>query len=218
MSMLLFARFATVATWRTVCKLILFCFLSLFYALKIQWVNRFMGDTAQRCLVSVDGIDFSIPEPTPWQSIWWSHKFNGPGLRYELAVCIATGWIVAYNGFFECGSWPDLKIFRSLLKALLRSGEKVIADRGYRGDARVVIPDDARNDEEADVMNVVRARHETVNGRLKKWKVLKERFRHDKKKHHIVFRAVAVLEQIQIMNGRPPFQCDVVVDPIVQWE
>ena len=67
-------------------------------------------------------------------------------------------------------------------------------------------------------MNIVRARHETVNGRLKRWKILKERFQHDKKKHHIAFRAIAVLEQIQIMHGRPPFQCDVVVDPIVQWE
>lgn len=163
-------------------------------------------------------MDFSIPEPTPWSSIWWSHKFNGPGLRYELAICIATGWIVGYNGPFECGSWPDLKIFRSRLKRLLGKYEKVIADRGYRGDPRVVIPDNARDETHEEEMNTARARHETVNGRLKAWKCMAARFRHAKEKHHMVFRAVAVIEQLKIMNGRPPFQCDVVVDPIIRWE
>jgi len=177
-----------------------------------------MGATGQHCLISVDGVDFEIPEPTPWSSIWWSHKFNGPGLRYELAICIATGWIVAYNGPFECGSWPDLRIFRSRLKRLLGRSEKVVADRGYRGDPRVIIPDNARDEAHLEEMNVARARHETVNGRLKTWKIMNTRIRFAKEKHHLVFRAVAVIEQIKIMNGRPPFQCDIVVDPIIQWE
>jgi len=188
------------------------------FSMQIQWVNRFMGHTGQRCLVSIDGVDFEIPEPTPWSSIWWSHKFNGPGLRYELTICIATGWIVAYNGPFECGSWPDIKIFRSRLKRMLGRTEKVVADRGYRGDPRVVIPDQARDEVHLEEMNTARARHETVNGRLKTWKSMSTRIRFAKEKHHLVFRAVAVIEQIKIMNGKPPFQCDVVVDPIIQWE
>ena len=177
-----------------------------------------MGDTGQRCLVSIDGVDFRIPEPTPWSSIWWSHKFNGPGLRYEIGICIATGWIVAYNGPFECGSWSDLKIFRSRLKSLLGFGERVVADRGYRGDSRVCHPDSAKSDEHADQMNTARARHETINGRLKAWKSMKQIFRHSRDKHHLVFRAVLVIEQLKIMNGRPPFQVDPVVDPMVAWE
>ena len=96
--------------------------------------------------------------------------------------------------------------------------EKVVADRGHRGDPRVVLPNDARDAVHLEEMNVARARHETVNGRLKNWKCMSTRFRHAKEKHHLVFRAVAVIEQLKIMNGRPPFQCDVVVDPIVQWE
>ena len=127
------------------------------------------------------------------------------GLRYELAVYIATGWIVGYNGPFECGSWPDLRISRSRLKRMLRRHEKVVA------------PDNARDEAQGE-MNTVRARHETVNGRMKDWKSMSTRFRLDKDKHHIVFRAVAVIEQIKIMNGRPPFQCDAVVDPIILWE
>ena len=116
-----------------------------------------MGCTGQRCLVSVDGVEFQIQEPTPFSSIWWSHKFNGPGLRYERVVCIATGWIVAYNGPFECGSWPDLKIFRSLLKHMLGCQEKVVAERGYHGDACVIIPDYAWDEVHLDEMNKARA-------------------------------------------------------------
>ena len=67
-------------------------------------------------------------------------------------------------------------------------------------------------------MNTARARHETVNGRLKSWRCMSTRFRHDKEKHHEVFKAVVILEQIKITHGNPPFQCDVVVDPICQWE
>ena len=88
-----------------------------------------LADTG--CLVTVNGIDFMIPEPMPFSKAWWSHKFNGPGLRCEIAICIKTGWIVAYNGPFACGVWPDLKIFRFRLKQWLLRGEKVLADRGY---------------------------------------------------------------------------------------
>ena len=96
--------------------------------------------------------------------------------------------------------------------------EKVIADRGYRGDARVVIPDQGRDEEMEEKMNTARARHETINGRLKNWRSLSARFCHQKDKHHYVFKAVAVLEQIKITHGCPPFQCDVVIDPIYRWE
>ena len=184
---------------------------------QIRWENRLIGDTGQRCLVTVDGVDFSIPEPTPWSSIWFSHKFNGAGLRYELAVSIATGWIVAFNGPFECGSWPDLKIFRSLLKQKLGNGERVVADRGYRGDVSVVIPDYGTDDQQ-EAMNTARARHETVNGRLKQWSSMKFCFRHAKEKHHHVFRAVVCIEQLKIMHGNTPFQVDPVVDPMLAWE
>jgi hypothetical protein len=54
-------------------------------------------------------------------------------------MCIKTGKIVSFNGPFECGSWPDLKIFRSRLKGMLSVGEKMIADCGYRGDARILL-------------------------------------------------------------------------------
>ena len=108
-------------------------------------------------MVMIDGVDFKIPEPTPFSSAWWSHKFNGPGLHYEIAVCIKTGWIVSFNGPFECGSWPDLKIFKSGLKRFLLVTERVVADRGYHGDMDVCHPDSAKDQQHKDAMNKARA-------------------------------------------------------------
>ena len=64
----------------------------------IVWENRHMGDIGNACSVTVDGTDFRIFEPTPFWSIWRSHKVNGPALRCELAVCIQTGSVVWTNG------------------------------------------------------------------------------------------------------------------------
>ena len=58
----------------------------------------------------------------------------------------------------------------------------------------------------------------TVNGRLKFWNCLKQVFRHPRDKHHLVFRAVLVIEQIKIQNGQPPFQVTEYLDPIFAWE
>jgi hypothetical protein len=157
--------------------------------------------------VTVDGTDFRIQEPTPFSTEWYSHKFKGPGWRYEVAVCIQTGDIVWINGPFKAGKWPDLKIFRRNLKQQLAPGEMVEADNGYRGEpnhARTadgfVSPADDRAKQGA------RARHETVNRRLKQWGCLKNVWRHERPLHKKVFAAVAVITQLAFENGEPPYQ------------
>ena len=64
-------------------------------------------------MVSVDGSDFRIGEPSPFSEKWFSHKFRGAGLRYEMGISVACGDIVWVNGPFPCGSYHDLQIFRS---------------------------------------------------------------------------------------------------------
>ena len=96
--------------------------------------------------------------------------------------------------------------------------EKVVADRGYKGDPRVVNPNDFDSDYHKKQMSNIRARHETVNGRIKKWECMSARFRNDRDKHHFVFRAVVVIEQLRIAHGRAPFQCELVSNPLIQWE
>ena len=82
--------------------------------------------------MSIDGTDFRICEPSPFSAKWYSHKFHGPGLRYELGICIRTGDIVWAYGGLPCGEWSDLRLTRDAFVLGLRPGEKAIADRVYR--------------------------------------------------------------------------------------
>ena len=70
-------------------------------------------------------------EPSPFNPKWYSHKFHGPGIRYEIGICIRTGHVVWAYGGLPCGEWPDLRLARSHFILKLQAGEKAIADRGY---------------------------------------------------------------------------------------
>ena len=130
--------------------------------------------------MSVDGTDFRIFNPYPFWKGWYSHKFKTSGLRYEVALCIQTGWIVWIQGPFAAGAWPDINIFRGWLKYHLRPGECVEADAGYRGDEKVHGPEDHVLTPEQDMAKFnVRARHETVNRRMKQFNALHHTFRHE---------------------------------------
>ena len=121
-----------------------------------------------------------------------------------------TGEIKWINGPYPCKDWPDVNIFRDALKGNLELGERVEADDGYLGEspwvARVPSAVFTRFSKEADDMQKrVQGHHETVNARLKSFKVLDELYRHDPTQHGYVFRAVAVLVQLSIKNGDPLF-------------
>lgn len=62
--------------------------------------------------MTVDGTHFAIHEPNPFDERWYSHKYNGAAVAYEVVVCIQTGRIVWINGPFP-GSWHDLDIFHN---------------------------------------------------------------------------------------------------------
>ena len=85
-------------------------------------------------MVSVDCTDIPIEEPTRFSSKWFSHKFNGPGLRYEIGLSLQLGHIVWVNGPYPCGAWSDIKIFRDRMKLDLSKNERVEADNGYTGE------------------------------------------------------------------------------------
>lgn len=160
------------------------------------------GNATAGCRVSVDGTDFSVYEPSPFNTKWFSHKFNGAGLRYEIGVAIATGNIVWAHGPFPCGLYPDLKIFQLGMKGALGRGEIVVADKGYQ-DEKCVVEESLQISKE-DIKRI-RARHETVNRRMKQFFVLGHKFRHPLSRHSSCFHAVANLNQIMIANGEPLF-------------
>ena len=83
-------------------------------------------------MLSVDGTD------CPFEAqgkAFYSHKFKGTGLRYEVGVGIKGGDICWIQGPLPCGLYPDIKIFRLALIHELDADERIEADLGYRGDA-----------------------------------------------------------------------------------
>ena len=147
------------------------------------------------------GTDFRRLEYRPLETARYSHKFKGPGLRYEVAITIATGYIVHINGPFRCGEWSDLRIARSYLHSYLPTGEGYIADRGYRDRYGPSLTRDEISAEDRPKVNALLARHETINRRFKQWSVLSERFRHSENLYGPIFAAIAIITQIEIENG-----------------
>ena len=47
-----------------------------------------MADDNDWAYVTINGTEFQICKPKPFNSMWFSHKFKGPGLRYKVAVSI----------------------------------------------------------------------------------------------------------------------------------
>jgi hypothetical protein len=163
----------------------------------ILFENHFCGDVGNIGLISVDWTDFRIFNILPFWTGWFSHKFKGPGVRYEVALNIMMGDIVWINGPFPCGCYPDITIFWSSLKHELSPGEKAEADLGYRVEqAKIRLP--VAGD---DVQQCIHSRHETVNCHFKLFDCLGHMFRHKLEKHGSMFGAVAVITQLGIDEG-----------------
>jgi len=131
-------------------------------------------------------------------------------LRYEIAVSLKKGDIVWIHGPFPCGSWPDISIFRCCLKTFLEENERVEVDNGYKGEDPISCKTpggiSTLIDDRIIERNRIRARHETVNARLKSFGILNQVYRHSLIDHVDVFSAIAVLVQLSIENGEPLFK------------
>ena len=165
--------------------------------------NRFKGDNGSDCLQSVDGTDFQIPYAGP---LFFTPKFRGSGLRYEVGLNIQTGDICWTYGPHPPGIFNDLQIFRMALKKELQRGEKVQADKIYGSDAPhfVKAPGTIHSSRDPTIIAMekkVRSRHEHVNKRFKQWSILKNVYRHDIMYHGDVFHAFACMTQNAIENG-----------------
>ncbi len=161
-----------------------------------------MNDNGSRCKISVDGTDYRTNEPWPFNSCWFTPKHNGPGLRYEVGVCIQTGWIVWLNGPYPCGEWPDVKTALEQLVYVFEGDERAVADKGHRGHT-MYFDCPWKHLDTAHQKNrkaLARARHECVNRRLKQWRALKECYRHDLSKHGSILFAIANIEQLLIQQ------------------
>ena len=147
-------------------------------------------------------MDFLIREPMPFNTTWYSHKFSGPGLRYELGLSIGNGHIVWAHAPFPCCAYPDLRIFRQGVKNCLKRGECVLTDGSYREPRCKTDP----NGVNSKFSKTVRSSNETMNRGLKHFCVLQDRYNHNLQKHSLCFYVVANLTQLLIERGEPLFE------------
>lgn len=157
------------------------------------------------CIMSVDGTHCAIREPKhPIHSkdpAYFSHKSNHAGLNYEIALSLIDDRIVWVSGPHPAGT-PDIQVFRNGLMAHIPNGKRIIGDKGYRGEPNYIsTPNSFDNDQVKLYKSRARARHETINSRIKSFKCLSERFHHSNEFHGKVFEAICVITQYQLDNG-----------------
>ena len=130
----------------------------------ICWESRHLAENrGDKAKTSFDCTDAPINEPSPFDRKWYSHKFKGPGLQYEIGVFIANGHIVCVNGAYSCGLWSDIAIARDCLLLELLPDERVLADGGYTGEERIWAKGNSGYQNVTSIMEgTARARHETV--------------------------------------------------------
>ena len=180
---------------------------------KIKWI--FDGNEYKEFfIVSVDGVHCRIHEPrTQPSSGWYSKKFNKAALTYELAVAIYHDKIVWINGPFPAGQ-NDMKVFRKPggLMSKIPDNRRAIGDEGYRGEpSKISTKNSTFNTRElSQFESRIRARHETVNSRLKAFGVLGQVFRSKgttrMQNHKAAFEACCVIVQYELDNGNKLFK------------
>lgn len=158
---------------------------------------------------TIDGTHCRIQEQRKEPSAkWYSHKFHGPGLTYELVIDLHHQQLLYINGPYEAGQ-NDIGAFRKPggIMDRIPAGKKLIGDKGYRGE-----PDKISTPSEHDALNAARykkrarARHETFNKRIKVFGIISQTFRSAIEYHRMAFEAVCVLVQYDIETDHPLFK------------
>jgi IS5 family transposase len=142
--------------------------------MKILWPAD--NDWKTTFIISVDGTHAHINEPRDLlvkkNEKWYSHKHNSAGLNYEIAVSLFKSKIVhAKSG--DPASFHDMTEFRMELKNKIPPGKRVVADKVYDvDDERHLLSTHNQFDttEVKEFKKNARARHETINARLKVFK------------------------------------------------
>jgi hypothetical protein len=84
--------------------------------------------------------------------------------------------IVWINGSVPSGSFSDLKLARDAYVHMVDEGEKTIADDSYKDPQYFIYP--SLRPHSAAKQKEIMSRHETINVRLKQFRVLANKFRH----------------------------------------
>lgn len=158
----------------------LFCF--------YQYFNRWLNDRlysisfilSGNVLNSINRTHFRRCEKYSFFSKFYSHNFNEPGLRYKLLLKLSEDTILWKIDPFHCGTFPDQNIFRGNLKTKLSHGDGVICEKRYSSvncGTAANIALSAISDNNLDICQRARARHECLNSVSKYFSILHHIFR-----------------------------------------
>lgn len=158
---------------------------------------------------TIDGVHCRIFEPSKEPSPkWYSHKFQGPAVTYEIVIHIRSQRVLWINGPFPAAE-HDIEVARKIGGVLERipPGKRLIGDGGYRGEPnQITTPNIHDSLIVKDYKNRARARHETFNKRVKDFQITRQEFRSAVEKHQVAFEAVCIIVQYDIENGHPLFE------------
>jgi hypothetical protein len=181
--------------------LLLFIFSYLYCVCQIVWP---VGNANLAMIfATVDGVHCKTQEVGGFNPQYFSHKFKSAGLAYEIVIDIYSQRILWINGPFPAGTHNDLKMFRDRLQEMIPPGHKLLGDKLYRV-AKISDKVATRNEDDDDEVKRLKrralARHETVNGRLKNFAILRDFRVHKNKlsKHRDAFEACCVITQYNI--------------------
>ena len=170
-------------------------------AKKIVWNTRLDSHHTEVFAISIDGTDCRVwgkKDPRfPMDERQWSHKFNHGALKCKIGQSIFEPKCVWINGPF-CGGKHDMTIHKEDgLKNKLKPHKRATVDRGHSDTKERNLSRCSGLDSKE--LDNFKARaslcHETFNGRLKNFAILRETFRHEKPKHKIAFEAVCAMIQ-----------------------
>lgn len=108
------------------------------------------------------------------------------------------------HGGLPCGEWSDLRLSRNAYINMVQEEEYTIADKGYNDTQYFLFP--TKDNTRTRKIRTILARHETINRRIKQFRVMGCRFRHQLHLHPRCFHAVINLIEITIENCEPLYQ------------
>ena len=145
---------------------------------------------------------------------FFTQKHNHAGLKYELIMHPTKPQCMSIVGPTKAGT-HGMEVFWVKSKGKMKSmpGKMLIADSIFEAGKKpehqdevgmIVLPSSADPEELRRCKSRARARHKSVNGRLKFFLFLRDHYRGvDIDKHGSAFKAICVIVQYQMENGSP---------------
>lgn len=186
---------------------------------KIKWDPDIGREGSSKWVCSIDCTDVRTWEKRHHFHLnvdrtLWTKKFNSAGLKYEIVLNITKSKCMSIVGP-QIPSKTDMDLFREHTKEKVKAvpGGMAITDSIYKPgenyddeDDLCAIPSSVDTEALSAFKSRVCARHESFNGRIKKFSFLCDTYRSvDYEKHGHCFRAICVIVQYQMDNGSPLF-------------